>query len=100
MFFSILALADDGEEVIYPNPGFPIYESVINFLGAKAVPIKLREENEFRLDVGELKGLITKRTKMDNSQLPRQPHRWSSHLGGFESDRGAGGGERHLRALG
>jgi len=73
MFFSILALADDGEEVIYPNPGFPIYESVINFLGAKAVPIKLREENEFRLDVGELKGLITKRTKMIIVNSPANP---------------------------
>lgn len=73
MFFSILALADDGEEVIYPNPGFPIYESVINFLGAKAVPIKLREENEFRLDVEELKRLLTKRTKMIIINSPANP---------------------------
>jgi len=56
MFFSMLALINEGDEVIYPNPGFPIYESVINFLGAKSVPIQLREENEFRLDVEELKG--------------------------------------------
>jgi len=73
MFFSILALADEGEEIVYPNPGFPIYESVINFLGAKSVPIQLREENEFRLDVEELKGLITKRTKMIIINSPANP---------------------------
>jgi len=73
MFFSLLALADEGEEVIYPNPGFPIYESVINFIGAKAVPIELREENEFRLDVGELKRLITKRTRMMIINSPANP---------------------------
>jgi aspartate/methionine/tyrosine aminotransferase len=73
MFFSILALADEGEEIIYPNPGFPIYESVINFLGAKSVPIQLREENEFRLDVEELERLITKRTKMIIINSPANP---------------------------
>src|ERR1700720_1564883 len=62
IFFSILALADDGDEIIYPNPGFPIYESMINYVGAKAVPIQLREELEFRLDVDELAGLINNRT--------------------------------------
>jgi aspartate/methionine/tyrosine aminotransferase len=51
IFFSILALAEEGDEVIYPNPGFPIYESMINYVGAKAVPIQLREEMDFRLDV-------------------------------------------------
>ncbi|HFE53766.1 MAG TPA: aminotransferase class I/II-fold pyridoxal phosphate-dependent enzyme, partial [Bacteroidetes bacterium] len=56
MFFSILACVDEGEEVIYPNPGFPIYESVINFINAKPVPIKLREEKEFSFDVDELAG--------------------------------------------
>src|SRR5215475_13488993 len=56
IFFTIMALADEGDEVIYPNPGFPIYESMINFVGAKAVPIPLREERDFRLDVNELAG--------------------------------------------
>src|SRR5262249_59677580 len=51
-----LALVEEGDEVIYPNPGFPIYESMINFLSGKAVPIPLREENDFRLDVNELAG--------------------------------------------
>src|SRR5437764_10213335 len=53
IFFSILALAEDGDEIIYPNPGFPIYESMINYVGAKSVPIPLGEELKFRLDVDE-----------------------------------------------
>src|SRR6201982_2683012 len=64
IFFSILALVEEGDEVIYPNPGFPIYESMINYMGAKAVPIRLREELDFRLDVDELSGLINDRTKL------------------------------------
>src|ERR687892_461153 len=59
IFFSILALAEDGDEIIYPNPGFPIYESMINYVGAKAVPIRLREELDFRLDIDELASLIS-----------------------------------------
>ena len=51
MFYVITALIGEGDEAIYPNPGFPIYESMINFMGGKAVPIPLREENDFRLDV-------------------------------------------------
>src|SRR5205823_5594128 len=51
MFFTIMTLAGPGDEVIYPNPGFPIYESVINFVGAKAVPIPLRESSEFGFDL-------------------------------------------------
>jgi aspartate/methionine/tyrosine aminotransferase len=73
IFFTILALCDEGDEVIYPNPGFPIYESMINFVGAKAVPIKLREELEFRLDVNELKSLITDRTKLIIINSPQNP---------------------------
>src|SRR5690349_8993669 len=64
IFFSILALADAGDEVIYPNPGFPIYESMIHYVGAKAVPIQLHEEKDFGLDVEELTHLITDRTKL------------------------------------
>lgn len=73
MFFSILALVDPGDEVVYPNPGFPIYESVIRFVGAKPVPIPLREENDFRLDVDELATLITPRTKMLIINSPANP---------------------------
>lgn len=73
IFFSILALAEDGDEIIYPNPGFPIYESMINYVGAKAVPIRLREELEFRLDVNELAGLINDRTKLLILNSPQNP---------------------------
>jgi aspartate aminotransferase len=73
IFFSILALVDEGDEVIYPNPGFPIYESMIQFLGAKAVPIQLREQMDFRLDVGELARLITDRTKLIILNSPQNP---------------------------
>jgi aspartate/methionine/tyrosine aminotransferase len=73
IFYTILALADEGDEVIYPNPGFPIYESMINFVGAKAVPIQLRQELEFRLDVNELKSLITDRTKLIILNSPQNP---------------------------
>jgi aspartate aminotransferase len=54
IFFAILALADAGDEIIYPNPGFPIYESMIHYSGAKAMPIRLREERDFGFDVDEL----------------------------------------------
>jgi aspartate aminotransferase len=73
IFFSILALAEDGDEVIYPNPGFPIYESMINYVGAKAVPIRLREELDFRLDVDELASLISDRTKLIIVNSPQNP---------------------------
>jgi aspartate aminotransferase len=73
MFFALLALVNDGDEVIYPNPGFPIYESVINFIGAKPVPIKMREEKQFRLDVDELLSLITPKTRMIIINSPHNP---------------------------
>jgi aspartate aminotransferase len=73
IFFSILALVEEGDEVIYPNPGFPIYESMINYVGAKAVPIRLREELDFRLDVDELVNLINDRTKLIILNSPQNP---------------------------
>src|SRR5947199_2394639 len=73
IFFSILALAQEGDEVIYPNPGFPIYESMINYVSAKAVPIRLREELDFRLDVDELAALINDRTKLIILNSPQNP---------------------------
>ena len=54
MFYAMLALIDEGDEVIYPNPGFPIYESMINYAGGTAVPIPLREERDFAMDVDEM----------------------------------------------
>ena len=73
MFFTIMALAGAGDEVIYPNPGFPIYESVINFSGAKAVPLRLAEEREFRFDVDELRSKVSSRTKMLIINSPHNP---------------------------
>ncbi len=73
MFFSILALVDEGDEVIYPNPGFPIYESVIEFIGAKAIPLRLEESREFCFDVNELARLITDKTKMVIINSPHNP---------------------------
>ena len=70
IFFTMLALLEEGDEAIYPNPGFPIYESMINYSGAKAVPIPLREELDFRLDVNELKSLITPTDKIDYLEFP------------------------------
>src|SRR5579872_6797803 len=73
IFFTILSLAEKGDEVIYPNPGFPIYESMINFVGAKAVPIQLREELDFRLNVNDLSDRITDRTKLVILNSPQNP---------------------------
>lgn len=73
MFFTILALVDEGDEVMYPNPGFPIYESIIDFVGAKSVPYPLREEKEFRFDIDEFMSLISDRTKLIILNTPQNP---------------------------
>jgi aspartate/methionine/tyrosine aminotransferase len=73
MFFTMLALIDEGDEVIYPNPGFPIYESMINYVGGKAVPIQLHEERDFAIDVRELTALITDRTRLIILNSPQNP---------------------------
>jgi aspartate aminotransferase len=73
IFFTILALIDDGDEAIYPNPGFPIYESMIHYVGGKAVPIHLREERDFSLDVDELASLINDRTRLIILNSPQNP---------------------------
>jgi aspartate aminotransferase len=73
IFFTILALIDEGDEVIYPNPGFPIYESMINYVGGRAIPIPLREERDFSIDVKELASLITDRTKLIILNSPHNP---------------------------
>lgn len=73
MFFIILALIGKGDEVIYPNPGFPIYESMINFSGGTAVPLPLREENNFNVDVKEFEKLVTNRTKLVIINTPGNP---------------------------
>ena len=73
IFFTMLALVDPGDEVIYPNPGFPIYESMIRYLDGRAVPIRLREDRDFSLDVSELASLITDQTKLIILNSPQNP---------------------------
>jgi aspartate/methionine/tyrosine aminotransferase len=73
MFFMFLALLEEGDEAIYPNPGFPIYESMIQYAGATAVPLPLRAENQFRVDVEELRSLVTARTKVIVINSPQNP---------------------------
>lgn len=73
MFYIILALIEAGDEVLYPNPGFPIYESCINFAGGKAVPLPLLEKNDFRLDIDDLASKITERTKLIIINSPANP---------------------------
>ena len=62
-----------GDEVIYPNPGYPIYPSMINFFGAKAVPLPLLEEKEFRFSMDDLKDRITDKTKLLILNSPQNP---------------------------
>ena len=73
MFYALLALIDDGDEVIYPDPGFPIYESMTRYAGGTPVPLPLREENDFRLDPAELRSLVTPRTRMIIFNSPHNP---------------------------
>jgi len=73
IFFPMLALLEPGDEVIYPNPGFPIYESMINFLGAKAVPMPIEEKRGFSFDLDLFRDRLTDRTKMVVLNSPQNP---------------------------
>jgi aspartate aminotransferase len=73
MFFTILALVNRDDEVLYPNPGFPIYESMINFVGGRLVPYALPEEREFDVDVGEIIDKLTDRTRLIILNSPQNP---------------------------
>jgi aspartate aminotransferase len=73
IFFSVLACVELGDEVMYPNPGFPIYESMINFIGAKPVPMPLKEENNFAIDTEDTVKKISKKTKMIILNFPENP---------------------------
>ena len=73
MFFTIMALCGEGDEVLYPNPGFPMYESITAFAGARPVAVPLREENEFRMDPDEVAALVTERTKLLVLNSPHNP---------------------------
>ncbi|MFC5287654.1 pyridoxal phosphate-dependent aminotransferase [Actinokineospora guangxiensis] len=73
MFFAILALCEEGDEVLYPDPGFPMYASIAAFAGATPVPVPLREENGFTVDPDELASLVTPRTKLLILNSPHNP---------------------------
>jgi len=73
MFFAMLALVEPGVEVVYPNPGFPIYESMINFCGGTPVPVPLREEKAFAADVEEIASLLTGKTRLLILNSPQNP---------------------------
>ena len=82
MFFVILALVDEGDEVLYPNPGFPIYESMIRYIGGNPVPVRLLEEKAFGLDVDQLCSKVGPRTRLIILNYPHNP------TGGTISDSG------------
>jgi aspartate aminotransferase len=73
MFFAILALINPGDEVLYPDPGFPIYESMARFVGGRAVPMPLREDRKFRFDPDEFRSLVTDRTRLIIINSPHNP---------------------------
>jgi aspartate/methionine/tyrosine aminotransferase len=73
MFFVILALVDEGDEVLYPNPGFPIYESMIRYIGGNPVPVRLLEEKAFGLDVDQLCSKVGPRTRLIILNYPHNP---------------------------
>lgn len=73
MFYTILILCEEGDEVLFPDPGFPMYESITSFAGATPVPVRLREENEFRMDPDEVASLVTDRTRLLILNSPHNP---------------------------
>jgi aspartate/methionine/tyrosine aminotransferase len=73
LFFTVLALTNPGDEIIYPDPGFPIYESAIRFAGATPVPVALREERDFSFDLDELAAALGPRTKLVILNSPHNP---------------------------
>ena len=73
LHFALLCLVEAGDEVIIPDPGYPIYRSLTEFVGARAVSIPIREANDFRIDVDELAGLVTPRTRLAVVNSPANP---------------------------
>src|SRR3989475_11339670 len=73
MFYAMLALLDAGDEAIYPDPGFPIYSSMIDFAGARGVPLVLREQSDFQPDLDELRACLSDRTKVLVLNSPHNP---------------------------
>jgi aspartate aminotransferase len=73
LLFVLLACVEPGDEVIFPDPGYPVYASLVNFLGASPVPVRLREERNFRMDLEELAALVTPRTRLLILNTPQNP---------------------------
>src|SRR5215831_9028596 len=73
LLFVLLACVEAGDEVIYPDPGYPIYSSLVNFIGAVPVPVRLREDRDFRMDLDELAALVTPRTRLLILNSPQNP---------------------------
>jgi aspartate aminotransferase len=73
MFFALLALAEAGDEVVYPDPGFPIYDSMVRYVGAAPRPYRIMQEHDFRVDLDELEALLTPRTRLLIINSPANP---------------------------
>src|SRR3982075_4606127 len=73
LLFTLLACIEPGDEVIYPDPGYPVYASLVSFVGAVGVPIRLREDRNFRMDLDELAALVTPRTRLLIVNTPQNP---------------------------
>ena len=73
LLFTLLSCDEPGDEVILPDPGYPVYESLVRFIGARPVPIRLREERDFRMDLDELASLVTDRTRLLIVNTPQNP---------------------------
>ena len=85
LFFTVLATCGPGDEVIYPDPGFPIYESAVRFAGATPVPLPLREERGFSFDPAELEQRLSERTRLVILNAPAEPDRRHYQNGGSAS---------------
>ena len=89
MFFAILALVEGGDEVLMPNPAFPIYESMVNFVGGRPVFVPLRQENDFRFDLDEFEAGLSERTRLVILNSPANP------TGGVLTAEDIAGARRH-----
>ncbi|GAC1669017.1 MAG: hypothetical protein PVS2B1_26320 [Candidatus Dormibacteraceae bacterium] len=76
LLFTLMSCIEPGDEVILPDPGYPVYESLVNFIEARPVPIRLREERGFRMDLDELASLVTDRTRLIIVNSPQNPTCW------------------------
>ena len=100
IYYTLHALVNPGDEVLYPNPGFPIYESVTRFIGGVPVPVPLLEEKDFSLDTDHLKELVTPKTKVIILCSPQNPNRRGSVRRGSGGDRQDRGRKRFMGFVG